>query len=254
MSEELEVASALELLRARTAAVTPARIFIGGVDGGYRTADLLGLRADHAAARDAVRVSLDADAPDLAALALPEIQTCADSIEEHLLRPDLGRRLTEAARATLRERGTSATDVQVLVGDGLSSAAVHAQVPRVLPAFLDGCRERGWTVGRPFLVRHARVGVMNEVGAVLEPEIVVLLIGERPGLASADGLSAYLAYRPRPGCTDADRNLLSNIRDRGTPPAEAVARLLAFVGAMRAAGVSGVALKEPDVAGTIEPG
>lgn len=241
---------ALERIRARTASLTGARVFRGRADGGYRTADLLELRADHAAARDAVHAPLDLEEGDLAALArayeLPVVGTHARSLREHLLRPDLGRRLTDDAAAVLRDRCPPGADLQLVIGDGLSSAAIHAQVPVLLPLLLDGARARGWSVGRPFVVRHARVGILNDVGALLDPVVVVLLVGERPGLASADGLSAYFGHRPRPGHTDADRNLLSNIRAGGTPPAAAAGRILDFVAAMHETGRSGVGLKEPD--------
>src|SRR5205085_5669628 len=124
-------------------------------------------------------------------------------------------------------------DLQIVVGDGLSAAAVRAQVPALLPLLAEGARQRGWGVGRPFFIRYCRVGVLNDVGELLSPAVVVLLIGERPGLATAESLSAYLAYRPRPGHTDAMRNLISNIHARGVPPEAAAPRLLALVEKMR---------------------
>src|SRR5262249_22966525 len=99
--------------------------------------------------------------------------------------------------------------------------------------------------GRPFVVRHGRVGVLNDIGECLDPAVAVLLIGERPGLATAESLSAYLAYRPRSGQTDADRNLISNIHDRGTPPAEAAGRIARLAEAMMRMGRGGVTVKEP---------
>ena len=91
-------------------------------------------------------------------------------------------------------------------------------MPALLPLLRQGAGERGWSFGRPFVVRYCRVGVLNDVGELLDPAVVVLLIGERPGLATAESLSAYLAYRPRPGHTDAQRNLISNIHARGVGP------------------------------------
>jgi len=99
-------------------------------------------------------------------------------------------------------------------------------------------------MGRPFVVRHCRVGIMNHIGALLAPSTVVLLIGERPGLATAESLSAYLAYSPRPGHTDADRNLVSNIHARGVPVAKAATRILNLVGQMIEERTSGTHLKE----------
>src|SRR5262249_58907580 len=133
---------------------------------------------------------------------------------------------------------------QVVVGDGLSCAAVAAQVPALLPLLEEGARARGWRFGRPFVVRYCRVGVLNDVGDLLDPAVVVLLIGERPGLATALSLSAYLAYRPRPGHTDAQRNLISNIHARGVASTEAAGRILALADKMRALQTSGVAVDE----------
>ena len=93
-------------------------------------------------------------------------------------------------------------------------------------------------------MRHARVGVLNEIGELLDPGVAVLLIGERPGLATADSLSAYLAYRPQPGDTDARRNLISNIHARGVPPADAAPRLVALCRQLLQARQSGVSVKE----------
>src|SRR5262249_61455225 len=125
-------------------------------------------------------------------------------------------------------------DGQGVVGDGLAAAAVKTQVPALLPLLEQQTQTRGWTFGLPFFVRHCRVGVLNDVGDLLDPAVVVLLIGERPGLATAESLSAYLAYRPRPGHTDAQRNLISNIHTRGVGSAEAAGRILALADKMRA--------------------
>ncbi|WP_225098823.1 ethanolamine ammonia-lyase subunit EutC [Streptomyces sp. CoH27] len=230
-------------------AATPARIFTGRAGSSYPTATLLALRGDHAAARDAVSTPLDLDAPGMAALAdrfpWTVVATMADSRHRYLRRPDLGRRLTPQARQTIRAEHGPGPDVQLVIGDGLSSTAVHAQVPALLPLVHEGCAARGWSVGRPIVVRQCRVGVLNEIGELLDPAVVVLLIGERPGLATAESLSAYLAYRPRPGHTDADRNLLSNIHRAGIPVREAASRIVGLVEALMAGGRSGVAVKEP---------
>jgi ethanolamine ammonia-lyase small subunit len=135
-------------------------------------------------------------------------------------------------------------DLQVVIGDGLSAAAVTAQVPRLLPLLEAQARNCGWSFGRPFVVRYCRVGVLNEIGALLDPAVVVLLIGERPGLATAESLSAYMAYRPRPGHSDAQRNLISNIHARGITPEAAARRIMNLAAKMRQCETSGVAVKE----------
>jgi ethanolamine ammonia-lyase small subunit len=238
-------------LAARVRDVTPARIFTGRAGPtGYRTETQLALRADHAAARDAVAAPMELGQPPLAELAgaygMFAVASCAADRREYLRRPDLGRRLSPTARERIAESCRRGADVQFVIGDGLSARAVAAQVPALLPLLVAGATERGWSVGRPFAVVNCRVGILNDVGDLLEPSAVVLLIGERPGLATAESLSAYLAWCPRAGHTDAQRNLVANIHARGIVPATAARRVLDFVAAMRVAGASGVTIKEPD--------
>jgi ethanolamine ammonia-lyase small subunit len=226
---------------------TPARVLMGRAGASYRTATQLDLRCDHAAAVDAVRAELDLHrdlgAEFVARWGLVEVQSQAREKAEYLARPDLGRRFAPEAAAGLRDCPPGA-DLQVAIGDGLSAAAVAAQVPQLLPLLIEGAASRGWTCGRPFFIRYCRVGILNEIGELLNPAVAVLLIGERPGLATADSLSAYLAYRPRPGHTDAQRNLISNIHTRGTTPAEAAARVLRRASELMRLGRSGVSVKE----------
>jgi ethanolamine ammonia-lyase small subunit len=227
--------------------LTPARLYLGRAGTSYPTRSLLALRADHAAARDAVRAPLPADL-DLGVERALSAQSRANSLQEYLRRPDLGRRLSDASRDVLAAQCVPGADVQFVIGDGLSSAAVRAQVPQLLPALSERCEARGLSVGTPVLVRHCRVGIMNDIGEVLGPEVVVLLIGERPGLATAESLSAYFAYRPRTGHTDADRNLISNIHDAGVRIPDAVDRVLAFISVLMTEERSGVDVKEPPFA------
>jgi ethanolamine ammonia-lyase small subunit len=232
----------------RALARTPARLLVGRAGPGYRTATWLGLRADHAAARDAVRAELDLMAAfgedRIAGYSLFWARTRARTRDEYLLRPDRGRRLDDESRELVRSRCPAGVDLQVVVGDGLSAAAAAAQAPVLLDRLYEGAQARGWRFGRPFVVRHCRVGVLNDVGDLLDTAVVVLLVGERPGLVTAESLSAYLAYRPRPGHTDADRNLISNIHARGVSAAEATARVLALAARMMTLGTSGVTVKE----------
>jgi ethanolamine ammonia-lyase small subunit len=233
----------IEAARART----PARIFVGRSGPAYRTETHLGLRADHAAARDAVwaEVDLQRDLGNLVdQCGLFEVSTRSSTKEQYLLRPDLGRQLDDAAKAMLRQRCPSGAELQIFIGDGLSAAAVVAQVPRLLGLLQERARAVGWTVGQVFFVRHCRVGVLNDVGEVLSPTVAVLLIGERPGLATAESLSAYLAHKPRARDTDAQRNLISNIHARGVPVEAAAGRILALAERMRQQGASGVGVKE----------
>jgi ethanolamine ammonia-lyase small subunit len=239
--------TALETVRART----PARILAGRAGGSYRTSTLLELRRDHAAARDAVGAEFDLIS-DLGAelverFGLFEVATKAVTKQEYLVRPDLGRALADEAKDAIARECPREADLQVVIGDGLSAAAVRAQVPSVLPLLEQESERRGWRFGRPFFVRHCRVGVLNDVGEVLGPAVVVLLIGERPGLATAESLSAYLAYRPRAGHDDSRRNLISNIHARGVPPDRAAPRIAELAAQMIALGISGVEVKEGPV-------
>jgi ethanolamine ammonia-lyase small subunit len=236
----------------RAIASTPARVLVGRAGSAYRTATALQLRADHAAARDAVHAQVDLvrdlGADRVARFGLFEVHTQVSSKTEYLQRPDLGRRLASEACDAVRANCPAGADLQVVIGDGLSATAVAAQAPALLDGLTAAAAERGWTFGRPFLVRYCRVGVMNDMGDLLAPVVVVLLIGERPGLATAESLSAYLAYRPRGGHTDADRNLVSNIHARGVGADEAVSRVVTLADRMRLVGRSGVGVTEPLVA------
>jgi ethanolamine ammonia-lyase small subunit/amino acid transporter len=227
---------------------TPARIFVGRAGGSYRTETLLALRRDHAWARDAVRQELDLEvdlgAGFVASWGLFEVMTRAATKDAYLLRPDLGRQLDDASRGAIASRCARGADLQVVIGDGLSAAAVRAQVPALLPRLAEEAARHGWRFGQPFFVRHCRVGVLNDVGESLDPAVVVLLIGERPGLATAESLSAYMAFRPRTGHDDARRNLISNIHARGVAPAAAARRIADLASQMLRLQTSGVSLKE----------
>jgi ethanolamine ammonia-lyase small subunit len=235
---------ALRKIRERT----PARILVGRVGAAYRTSTQLELREAHAAARDAVHAELDLEAVFGAAFVqrwnLFEICTEARSKEEYLLQPDLGRRLNETSRQQLAARCTRESDIQFAIGDGLSVTAVAAQVPSLLPLLDEGARARGWKIGNPFVIRHCRVGVLNEIGELLAPKVAVLLIGERPGLATAESLSAYMAYRPGSTQTDANRNLVSNIHARGLNPRAAADRILNLAVRIMAQRNSGFSIRE----------
>jgi ethanolamine ammonia-lyase small subunit len=230
---------------------TPARVLAGRAGSSYRTRSQLELREAHAAAVDAVRDELNLITTLGVAFCeqwkLFEVSTLAQSKAEFLLRPDLGRRISAEARTTIGARCQSNVDLQIVIGDGLSVAAVAAQVPQLLPLLMQGAVRRGWYVGKPFVVRHGRVGVLNDVGELLAPQVVVLLIGERPGLATAASLSAYLAFRPNQDHSDADRNLISNIHARGTPPEIASTRILDLVSAMMSQQISGTKLNIPSL-------
>lgn len=230
---------------------TPARIFTGGDKSAYETKAWLSLRQDHASAVDAVWRELDLAAdfdPDFVqSRGLFEVQTQAVNKREYLLRPDLGRRLSDAATSALISHCAPECDIQIVIGDGLSSAAVIAQAPALLPLLESRTAALNWSIGQTFVVRHCRVGVLNEIGKVLNPQVVILLIGERPGLATAESMSAYMAYKPQPGHTDAQRNLISNIHDAGLKPPQAAARIVSLAAKMMSNQLSGCLLKEDTI-------
>ncbi len=233
----------IEKIRART----PARVLVERAGAAYRSGTQLQLRQAHAAARDAVRTEFSLErnlgSEFVGQWGLFEISTCANSKDEYLLRPDLGRRLNDGARRRLAGLPAQ-TDLQIVIGDGLSVTAVAAQVPQLLPLICEQAHRRGWRLGQPFVVRHCRVGVMNDIGELLDPKVIVLLIGERPGLATAESLSAYMAYKPRPGDNDANRNLISNIHARGVSCEAAAIRIVKLAEQMMRRELSGVKLKE----------
>ena len=231
-------------IRART----PARLLAGRAGAAYRTETQLELREAHAAARDSVRAELNLEAVLGADLVrqwgLFDTYTQAADKDEYLLRPDQGRRFSEASRKEILQRCSASNDLQIAIGDGLSVSAIAAQVPSLLPLLQKGAKDRGWRSGQTFAIHHCRVGIVNEIGELLKPVVVVLLIGERPGLATAESLSAYMAYRPRQDHSDADRNLISNIHSRGVTAPHAVLRILDLADQMMKARVSGCTLRE----------
>src|SRR5258708_27560022 len=236
-------AELIERIRARTA----ARVLAGRAGASYRTATQLKLRQDHAAARDAVRAELDLDR-DLGAEFVRHwdilaVSTMARSKDEYLHRPDLGRRLDADAHNRLTTQYPTHADLQVVIGDGLSVTAVAAQAPKLLPLLVEKALAHGWTFGRTFAVHYCRVGVMNDVGELLRPKVLVLLIGERPGLATAESLSAYMAWQPRARHNDSNRNLISNIHARGLSADEAASRIIGLAEQMMRRRTSGIEIK-----------
>jgi ethanolamine ammonia-lyase small subunit len=242
----LSAASWPELVR-RIRARTPARLLVGRAGAAYPTGTQLELREAHAAARDAVGAELDIGAIFSASFLeqwrLFEVSTQAANKREFLLRPDLGRHFTESARVEIVNRCPKGIDLQIAVGDGLSVPAVAAQVPRLTPLLSLGATQRGWTIGQTFVIRYCRVGLLNEIGELLTPKVVVLLIGERPGLATAESLSAYMAYCPNSSQTNANRNLVSNVHARGLSPEDATEQILNLAEHMIRARTSGCGLR-----------
>jgi ethanolamine ammonia-lyase small subunit len=225
---------------AEAARHTTALLGIGHVGTRYATDVVLQFQAELAVAHAAVSAEL----PDQWAEAngFVGVTTRVTSHREFLLRPDLGRRLSDASLAVVRARCQRGVDVQLIVADGLSAVACAATGKQLHDAVARACSARGLVVGTPVAARFARVWLEDEIGQETGAKVAMILLGERPGLGTGDGLSAYVVYGPKLGNTDGDRNMISNIHARGTPPEEAAARLAVLAAAMIEQRCSGVTL------------
>jgi ethanolamine ammonia-lyase small subunit len=229
-------------LKALTAS-TSARIGVGRAGPRYSTASLLLFQGDHAVTQDALY--RDVDQKLLDQFDLFTVQTkITGGKQEYLLRPDLGRLLNDDAKRIINEKCQKNVNVQLVVGDGLSAAAIEANLRQIFPVIKQGLQSANLTMGTPFFIKYARVGVMNDVGELIKPDVVILLIGERPGLGRAESMSAYMGYRPKYGDSDADRDVVCNIFENGgTNPLEAGAFVVQLAQNMRKHQASGVKLK-----------
>jgi ethanolamine ammonia-lyase small subunit len=219
---------------------TRARVALGRAGDGLPTSRELEFRAAHAVARDAVHMPLEPEVVrvGLGGLDVIEVHSAAADRAEYLQRPDLGRRLAEGTALPRVD-----ADLAVVIADGLSPGAVHEHAAGLTTALLE--RLPGWSLAPVVLAHQARVGLGDEIGAALGVRAVVVLIGERPGLSSADSLGVYLTWEPRLGRVDSERNCVSNVRPpHGLGYAQAADTVAALLGAARELGASGVALKD----------
>jgi len=226
---------------------TGARIALGRAGGSLPTPARLDFQLAHAHARDAVLSPFDPEAfaerlRVLSPLVLPVLSAARDRAE-YLRRPDLGRRLAPESR-TLLESHATPCDLVIIVSDGLSAHAVATQCEPLLAALLPLIRASRWTLAPLIVARHARVALQDEIGALLKATVSLILLGERPGLGSADSLGAYFIHTPFIARTDADRNCISNIREAGLPISAAAAKLHYLLGKSYGLRLSGVQLKD----------
>ncbi|MCH1981280.1 ethanolamine ammonia-lyase subunit EutC [Ruminococcus sp. OA3] len=219
----------------------PCRLGIGKAGARYKTDPVLQFKAAHSAAQDAVFSDVDQDFIDN--MGLFTVQTCCDNKDTYLTRPDLGRRLDDEAVQTIKEKCTKNPKVQIYVSDGLSSAAVAANVGDVLPAIQQGLKSAGIECGTPFFVKYGRVGAMDQISEITGAEVTCVLIGERPGLITAKSMSAYIAYKATVGMPEARRTVVSNIHRDGTIPAEAGAHIADIIKKILEMKASGTDLK-----------
>ncbi|MBV9563951.1 MAG: ethanolamine ammonia-lyase subunit EutC [Bradyrhizobium sp.] len=227
--------------------LTPARVALGRSGASLPTEALLGFTLDHARARDAVHAPFDASSlvTALGGLGLRAMRVASQAVERqlYLRRPDLGRRLDPASAALLA--GEKNTDpLIVVIGDGLSPKAVHAHAAEVMRHLMPRLAAEGIGVGVVVVASGARVALGDEIGAMLGARMAVMLIGERPGLSAPDSLGAYLTFAPRIGCTDAERNCVSNIHREGLTCDEAAFKIAWLAGEGLRREVTGVALKD----------
>ncbi|MFJ7726965.1 ethanolamine ammonia-lyase subunit EutC [Neobacillus sp. NPDC097160] len=223
---------------------TPARIGVGRAGLRPKTDTWLKFRFDHAAAVDAVYGNVNEEL--LKRLDLFKVSTMVNDKEVYIRRPDLGRKLSDEAKKTISEKCRKAPTVQIIVSDGLSSSAVEENCEDVYLSLQQSLISLGLDTGTPFYIEKGRVAVMDDVGELLQPKVVVLLIGERPGLVSAESLSAYLCFKPRKGTIEADRMVISNIHKGGIPPVEAGAYLGTVIQKILKYEASGVSLVQKE--------
>lgn len=220
---------------------TPARIGVGRAGTRPLTRTWLKFRADHGVAQDAVLSY--ADQAILDSLGFVELESKVADKDEYLTRPDLGRILSDESIDQLKKEVPAGAQVQIVVGDGLSAKAIDANIKDILPPVKEGLKAKGYNVGKDIFVKNARVGIVNCIGEILKPEMILLFIGERPGLGTSESMSAYLTYAPGASTVEADRTMMSNIHKGGVPPVEAGAQLVTLVEKILAQKASGYDLE-----------
>jgi ethanolamine ammonia-lyase small subunit len=228
--------------------LTPARVGLGRSGASMPTKALLEFTLDHARARDAVHAVFDVFSlvSGLGGLGMQPVQVSsqAQDRKEYLRRPDLGRRLDSPSKHLLANRDGGPCQLAVVVGDGLSPSAVNAHAVELVRSLVPRLAADGIEIDCAVVASGARVALGDEIGAMVGARMMVMLIGERPGLSAPDSLGAYLTYAPKPGLTDAERNCVSNIHGSGLGYDEAAFRIAWLIREGLARKITGVALKD----------
>ncbi|WP_283704173.1 ethanolamine ammonia-lyase subunit EutC [Clostridium perfringens] len=222
-------------------AKTPARLGLGRAGARYKTITALRMRADHAAAQDSVFSDVSEEFIKKNNL-IPVKTMCTDK-DEYVTRPDLGRKFSPETIEVIKEKCDKNPKVQIMVGDGLSSAAIEANLEDILPSIEQGLKMYGLNLGPILFVKYCRVPAMDVVGEATGADVVCLLVGERPGLVTAESMSAYIAYKPKVGMPEAKRTVISNIHKGGTTAVEAGAHIAELIKTMLDKKASGIDLK-----------
>ncbi|EJP6472270.1 ethanolamine ammonia-lyase subunit EutC [Clostridium botulinum] len=222
-------------------AKTPARLGVGRAGARYKTITALRVRADHAAAQDSVFSYVSEDF--VKKNKFISVETLCRDKDEYLTRPDLGRKFSDETLKIIKEKCGTGQKVQMVVGDGLSSAAIEANIEDILPSINQGLKVYGMEMGEIIFVKHCRVGAMDSIGEVTGADVVCLLVGERPGLVTAESMSAYIAYKPKVNMPEAKRTVISNIHKGGTTAVEAGAHVAELIKTMIEKKASGIDLK-----------
>ena len=239
--------------------LTPARIALGRTGTSMPTGAQLDFQFAHAQARDAVHLPFDHAGlgAQLAERGRESVllHSAATDRNSYLQRPDLGRKLSDESAQTLRafaQAHPGGVDLAIVVADGLSALAVHRHTMPFLERMEEQITAEGWSVSPVILVEQGRVAVADEIGERLGAKMVVILIGERPGLSSPDSLGLYFTYNPKVGLTDAYRNCISNVRLEGLSYGMAAHRLLYLMREACRRQLSGVNLKDEAQVQTLE--
>lgn len=218
---------------------TASRVCSGRAGVRPRTASLLRFLADHSRSKDTVLKEVPGEW--VKKQNLLELQSEITDKNQYLTRPDRGRILNAESVELLKSKCVQAPDVQVIISDGLSTDAITANYDEILPPLMQGLEQSGLKVGTPFFVRYGRVKIEDQIGEVLGAKVVVLLVGERPGLGQSESLSCYAVYAPKVAATvEADRTCISNIHRGGTPPVEAAAVIVDLARRMLEQKASGI--------------